>query len=88
MIVNGRAVGDGGGNVVISALQTDGSTAATQVTFNGFGRVANADAIGRIDVAGPDSDREYRRLRVAISPAGLVRMCDPAVSNTTDPRKC
>lgn len=88
MIVNGRPEGDGGGSVRVSALQSDGTAAATQVTFNGFGRIVNADAISRIDIAGPEATGDYRPLRVSISPAGLVRMCDPAVTNTNDPRKC
>lgn len=88
MIVNGRAAGDAGGNVEVAALQADGATAGTRVTFNGFGRIANADAISQIDIDGPDAEGDYRALRVSISPAGLVRMCDPAVTNTSDPRKC
>jgi type IV fimbrial biogenesis protein FimT len=88
MIVNGRAAGESGGNVSVAALQDDAATAATQVTFNGFGRIVNSEAINRIDIAGPDTDHEYRPLRVSISPAGLVRTCDPAVTNTNDPRKC
>ena len=89
MIVTGHPVGEGGGHVAIAALQADGTTAATQITFNGFGRIANtADAINRIDVASETEGSEARALRLVISPAGLVRMCDPAVSNSTDPRKC
>ncbi|MDO9236717.1 MAG: GspH/FimT family pseudopilin [Aquabacterium sp.] len=89
MIVTGRTVGEGGGHVAIAAVKADGTTAATQITFNGFGRIANtADAINRIDVASETDGSEARALRLVISPAGLVRMCDPAVSNSTDPRKC
>jgi type IV fimbrial biogenesis protein FimT len=87
MIVNGRAAGDAS-KIEVAALQADGATAATKVTFNGFGRVANADAVSQIDIDGPDTEGDYRALRVSITPAGLVRMCDPAVSNTNDPRKC
>jgi type IV fimbrial biogenesis protein FimT len=88
MIVNGRPAGDSGGNVSVTALQSDGATSATQVTFNGFGRIVNADAISRININGPDAANEYRALRVSISSAGLVRMCEPAVTNSNDPRKC
>lgn len=89
MIVTGRPVGDGGGSVAITAVQSDGSTAATQITFNGFGRIANtADAINRINVTGTRDDVEYRHLRLEVSSAGLVRMCDPRVTNDTDPRLC
>ena len=86
MIVNGRAQGEG--NLRVTALQSDNATAATQVTFNGFGRIVNTDAIGRINVNGPDTTSDYRALRVFISPAGLIRMCEPGVTNDNDPRKC
>lgn len=87
MIVTGRAVGDSGGRVSVSAVQSDG-TAATSVTFNGFGRIANTDPIQKIDVTGTGSDVNYRNLRIAITSAGQVRMCDPGVSDANDPRKC
>lgn len=88
MIVTGRPTGDSGGNVAVTALQSDGATAASKVTFNGFGRITNADAISQVNITGTKSDATYRNLRVSISSAGLVRMCDPRVSNTGDPRKC
>lgn len=88
MIVTGRAVGDSGGKVSVTAVQSDGTTAGNSVTFNGFGRVANADPIQKIDVTGTGTGVTYRNLRIAISSAGQVRMCDPAVSDANDPRKC
>lgn len=87
-IVTTRAIGDSGGGVATTALQADGSTAANRVTFDGFGRIVNADAIARIDITGARTGGTYRALRVAIAPSGMVRMCDPAVSNANDPRKC
>lgn len=87
MLVTGRPAGDGG-RVVVSALQSDGATAGTTVTFNGFGRIVNSDAIGQIDVTGNSTGVNYRYLRIAITPAGLVRMCDPRVTDANDPRKC
>ena len=88
MLVGGRASGDGGGRVSVKALQADGTTAGTTVTFNGFGRIANSDAISQINVTSSKTGPTYRTLRIAISPAGLVRMCDPLVTSSTDPRKC
>lgn len=87
MLVTGRPVGDGG-RVAVSALQSDGATAGTTVTFNGFGRIVNTDAIGQIDVTGANTGVNYRYLRIAVTPAGLVRMCDPRVTDANDPRKC
>lgn len=90
MIVTARPIGDGGGLVSVSALQSDGSTAGTTVTFNGFGRVTNTgDAIRRIDVSGPNASLNYRKLRIDVSGSGSVRLCDPQLaSDSTDPRKC
>lgn len=87
-LVTGRAVGDGGGNVGVTAVQSDLSTEGVSVTFNGFGRIANADSIRQITVTGPGSGVNYRRLRIAITPGGQVRMCDPNVSDSNDPRMC
>lgn len=88
-IVATRTVNDSGGKVVVAAVQgSTGTTAGTSVTFNGFGRVVNADAVGRINVTGPVTSTTYRKLQIAITPAGGIRMCDPAVSDTKDPRKC
>ncbi|RRH88176.1 prepilin-type N-terminal cleavage/methylation domain-containing protein [Variovorax beijingensis] len=89
MIVTGRPVGDTGGRVTVAAVQAaDGSTEGTSVTFNGFGRIANSDAIGQIDVTGTTAGT--RALRIVVSPSGSVRMCEPAIVDSTakDPRKC
>lgn len=91
MLVTGRPVGDAGGKVSVTAVQSAGSsTAANSVTFNGFGRIVNTtSAIGRIDITGTTSGRTYRNLRLIVSPAGQVRMCDPDSSvATNDPRRC
>ncbi|MDX9844126.1 MAG: GspH/FimT family pseudopilin [Aquabacterium sp.] len=88
-IVTKRGIGDSGARVAVTALQTDGTTAATSVTFNGFGRVTNATPIARIDITGVNDDVTYRNLRLMISPAGQIRMCDPSIdSASSDPRKC
>ena len=88
-LVAKRAVGDSGGRVAVNARQADGTTAGTSVTFNGFGRVTNATPIARIDITGVNDDVTYRNLRLMISPAGQIRMCDPSIGSTSsDPRKC
>ena len=83
-LVTGRPVGSDGSRVTVAAVGADLTTAATGITFNGFGRVTNADAIRQIDITGTSA----RNLRVAISAAGQVRLCDPQVTDTNDPRKC
>jgi type IV fimbrial biogenesis protein FimT len=88
-IVTKRGVGDSGARVEVNALQADGTTGGTSVTFNGFGRVTNATPIARIDITGVNDDVTYRNLRLMISPAGQIRMCDPSIGSTSsDPRKC
>ena len=88
LIVDKAAGGVGGKNVVVSALQADGATAANTVTFNPFGRVIDAAPIERIDVDNQISGGDYRALRIVIGSGGTVRMCDVKVVSATDPRKC
>lgn len=79
-VVNGMA------NVSVAAFAADGSTAATTVSFNGYGQlVSSASAIRSIDVS--SSQNGARRLRVAIGSGGSVRLCDRDVAST-DPRSC
>ncbi|MNX78835.1 hypothetical protein D3C86_1104430 [compost metagenome] len=88
MIVLGRPSGDSGGGVRVSAKQSDGTTDATTVTFNGFGRVVNTGgAISWIEVNGPLSTATYRKLRVTVAAAGATRVCDPDAA-TGSPRRC
>ena len=84
-LVAKRAAGDGSGGVTVTALQADGTTAASQVTFNGFGQVTNGTAIARIDLSATGGGG--RSLRVLVGNGGAVRSCDPAASSG-DPRGC
>jgi type IV fimbrial biogenesis protein FimT len=86
-IVAAYPVGDGATGVSVSALQSDGATAASSITFNGFGQVVGAASIARI-VLDSTAAGAHRRLRVDISSAGQVRVCDLNVAATTDPRHC
>jgi type IV fimbrial biogenesis protein FimT len=87
MVVVTRGMGGDRNSVSVKSLQADGTTAGTTVTFNGFGRVANSDAVAVISLNGSGS-ATYRNLRIWVSPSGSAQMCDPAVSATTDPRVC
>lgn len=88
MIVSVHPIGDGVRGVSVAAVQTDGSTAATHVQFNGVGSVTNAaDYIARIDVSSSSNSSRYRSLRVEITGSGAFRMCDPAVASS-DARAC
>ena len=62
-------------NLSVSGLRSDGTTAATSVSFNGMGQTTKAATqLARIDLANTGSGA--RRLRVTISPTGGIRMCD------------
>jgi len=87
MIVVGRPMGGDSTHVSVNAYQSDGTTAGSKVTFNGFGRVANSDAIAVISLNGTGG-ATYRNLRIWLSTNGSVQLCDPNVTATSDPRIC
>lgn len=86
--VAARPIGDGGSGVTVSAKQRDGTTAATSVTFNAFGQVANAAPIGQILVNDGTTGTDRRKYKILISSGGRTLVCDELVSDTTDPRHC
>jgi type IV fimbrial biogenesis protein FimT len=76
-IVQTRSASDGSTNAVVAA---DDSS----IEFNGLGRVATAPAANiEIDVTNPTggacaaSSGPMRCLRIVVTPAGQIRMCDP-----------
>jgi type IV fimbrial biogenesis protein FimT len=93
-IIQKRSGNEGSSSARI--LATGGNT----VWFNGLGRVVQPPtapaAISQINVTNPGGgacktaagNEPMRCLRIAINPGGTVRMCDPAVDDATDPRKC
>lgn len=87
LIFSSRPMGGDSARVSVKAWRADGTTAATSVTFNGFGRVTGSTPISKIELDGAGG-ATYRKLNVRISPSGSVSMCDPAVTSSTDPRKC
>jgi len=88
-IIQKRSGMEGSPNAEVSA------TGGTTVAFNGLGRAAAGSLTG-IDIRNtvngacktPAGNEPMRCLRIAVTPGGLVRMCDPAVDDATDPRKC
>ena len=75
------------------AATTTALAPATTVTFNGLGRVTGATPITRIDVTNPSGGPcqpagRMRCLQITLSSGGQMRMCDPAVTDNTDPRFC
>lgn len=86
-IVASHPIGDGGDKVTVSATQTDGS-AATHVTFNSFGQVANADFVSKLKIESSVDSTGYRSFNVVVTQGGRILMCEPSVADTTDPRHC
>jgi type IV fimbrial biogenesis protein FimT len=85
LIVEAYGARDGAADVVVAASATDG-TAATSVSFNGFGQVVSTGTpIAAINLSNTNADA--RKLRVTISPGGAIRMCDPLVA-LGDTRRC
>lgn len=87
-----HAHGDGSTGAVVNVRSSDcsGSDTATQVVFNSFGRAiapSGGLALRCLDIAHRTTG-EQRPLRVLIGASGSVRLCDPAVTDTTDPRHC
>lgn len=92
-IMQKRAAGDGSRSVTVAAAATGGA-ATSCITFNGYGYPeaqcsdgALSNPLATIDVTSSDSDSNTRALKIVISGA-VIRMCDPAVTLDSDPRKC
>jgi len=93
-IIQKRSGNEGSSSAQITA--TGGNT----VWFNGLGRVVQPPtapaAISQINVTNPGGgacktatgNEPMRCLRITITNGGQVRMCDPAVTDNTDPRFC
>lgn len=87
-IIQSKQANEGSADVTLAATNS-ASVASTSLSFNGLGRVTSANQIARIDIdssvlAATDS----RDLRILVTPGGQVRMCDPNVSDSNDPRFC
>ena len=88
MLVETYAAGVHTRRAAVSATAADGATAANSVTFDGFGRTLDANALAQVNVDTAASGDDFRPLRILISAGGGVRLCDPRVSAAGDPRAC
>lgn len=88
MLVETYAAGVDARRVQVSATQADGVTAANAVTFDGFGRILGANSVAMINVDNLVAGNDFRPLRIVISNGGGIRLCEPRVSVSTDPRAC
>ena len=94
-ILQKRASAEGSPNAVIASAD-DAGTGRPTIIFNGLGRIQGAAGINRVDinVTNPTGGAcvatglgPVRCLRVSVSIAGDVKLCDPAVV-APDPRTC
>lgn len=82
--------GEGSAGVVLTPTPAN----ADKVTFDGLGRRQSPNTDGTpvmtsVAIDNPAMTSALRRnLRIDISSGGEIRMCDPNVSSSTDPRKC
>lgn len=82
--VEARPSSEGSSSSVTAQLEP---ATASKATFDGFGRIVNTPALGKVKVA--SSLDGTRPLTVQTSVGGRIRMCDDSIDKTsTDPRKC
>jgi type IV fimbrial biogenesis protein FimT len=73
-----------GGSIQVTKVGSD------NVIFNSFGSQASIlGQLERIDIDNPSLNATtVKKLAVTVSFGGSVRMCEPAITVLTDPRKC
>lgn len=90
-ILDKQAAGSGSQNVVVSSSDSGGGDADT-VVFNGFGRAVDMSpaiaTLTTLDIDNKVPGDDFRALRIVIGTGGTVRMCEPKVAASSDPRKC
>lgn len=94
-LIDSRPAIEGGQSTVKIEIDLPGvpASAPTRVSFDSLGRPVGLDNIGRLDfsdgaVACEHAGGTVRCLRVAVSPGGSVRLCDPKVTAAADTRVC
>ncbi|HJW24420.1 MAG TPA: GspH/FimT family pseudopilin [Rhodocyclaceae bacterium] len=88
----------GAGNLNVTVGGADVATAASGtanaycVTFNGLGQVLacpdGSSTLARVEILSSQDPGGARANQIRITSGGAVRMCDPAVTSASDPRKC
>lgn len=85
-IIQVRAGSEGSANAVVAADQSS-------ITFNGLGRATGASAT-TVNITNPTGGSCYlasgpmRCMRIVVSAAGQVRLCDPFISLSSDAQGC
>jgi type IV fimbrial biogenesis protein FimT len=89
-IVQKKSAREGSRNVLVS------TTGVPALTFNGLGRVSGVGGLQRLDfksasgicVHVDDVNGTMRCLAIMVTSGGSIKMCDPKVGDTADPRHC
>jgi type IV fimbrial biogenesis protein FimT len=89
-IVQKKSAREGSRNVLVS------TTGVPTLTFNGLGRVSGVGGLQRLDfksasgicVHVDDVNGTMRCLAIMVTSGGSLKMCDPKVGDTADPRHC
>lgn len=89
--VQSKPKGEGSQNVTVTATPSDSSG----ITFDGFGRAPttglNNDGtptLTQLDFTSVATGGTWRNLRIRTTAGGDIRLCDPNVSSSSDPRSC
>lgn len=89
-VLQAQTAGESSRNATLVTTPAD----ARMLTFTGLGRVSgtNADAtavLTQINIDNPTINATTSRdLQIGITAGGAIRMCDPNMTITTDPRSC
>lgn len=87
-IVDKRAPGPVATQFTVAGRASDGATAANTLTFDSLGAIS-AGSLRRITVSPADgTSGDLRALRIEMTSGGVMRVCEPAVTSTSDPRRC
>jgi type IV fimbrial biogenesis protein FimT len=87
-LIQSRGPRESGRGTILAA--TDSTSVATNcITFNGFGMAEAACTGGGAPLAQVNlSQTGARALRLKISPGGAARVCDPSITDNTNPAIC
>lgn len=89
-IIQKKDAREGSRNVFVNTI------GAPTLTFNGLGRVTGAGGMQRVDFGNNtgvcvhvnDATGTMRCLAIMVTSGGSIKMCDPKVGDTADPRHC
>jgi len=87
LAIQKRSGAEGTPNALVTA------TGGSSLIFTGLGRVSAAGGITQIDITNPNGGAcqpggPMRCLQIKVSTGGSPRMCEPAITDNTDPRFC